>query len=193
VDSPTTQRRAEHERQEHPHHHPRRSDRDPFGPLLRREPLTRELRDRVEDEWLRNGDDELPREGPAEVVAEEPQQSAKGGQQCAGCEPAVQRAVQHPTGGDREHDIEQRKDLRQPADRALGHPVMVGRAGRDRRVRQPQQLRRSGDEGEGTDHDPAVATGLLVGSGEVTHQRFSALATSLPIHLRAPRRKVIAP
>ena len=80
-------------------------------------------------------------------------------------------------GGDREHDVEQRKDLREPAHGPDRDPVVAGRLGRDRGEGEPQQLGRGADERVCHDHGPAAA-GRPMGGGhrgpEHKRQRRSA-------------------
>ena len=96
-------------------------------------------------------------------------QPAERGQHGADREPAVKGTVEQPPGGQRQHDVEQRKDLRQPADRVLGDVVVVRAGRRQRREGKPQQLRRRGQHrvrGHGT---PAAFRDHASGSRDHTH------------------------
>ena len=99
--------------------------------------------DGVEHERLRDRDQQLPGQRPAEAVAAEPHDAAERGQHDARAQREPRAAVQGQTGRHREHDVEQREDVGQPADRGHRDAVVLGRRRRHRRVGEPQQLRRA--------------------------------------------------
>ena len=96
-----------------------------------------------------------PASAAANVSELEPDRAADRGQPRARQQRGPEAAVQRQTGRDREQHVEQREDLREPADGALGDAEVLRRGGRDRRVGQPQQLVRRGDRGVGGDGSPA--------------------------------------
>ena len=96
-----------------------------------------------------------PASAAAKVSEVQAHGAAERGQPRARQQRGAKPAVQGQPGGQREQDVEQREDLREPADRALGDAEMGRGVGRDRRVGEPQQLVRGGDGGVGGDHSPA--------------------------------------
>jgi hypothetical protein len=114
-----------------------------------------DLRDRVEDQWLGDRDQDLPRQRGGEGVRAEPDGAAERGQPRTRQKRAAEAAIQRQARRDREDHVEQREDLGEPADGALGDVEVPGRVRGDRGVRQPQELVGGRNRGVGGDGSPA--------------------------------------
>lgn len=93
------ERRAEQQRQQHPGEAGAGADRDPGGPLLRRQVVGGELADRVEDKRLGKRHRHLSRHRPGEGLAAKPQQAAEGDQRPAQRQRRAEAGVEKPPGG----------------------------------------------------------------------------------------------
>ena len=94
-----------------------------------RQVLAGELADRAEDHRLGDRHGELPRHRPGKRLTAEAEQSAERHQRPAGGEQRAKPAVEEAPGGNRQHHVEQREDLREPADGGHRDPVVVRRLG----------------------------------------------------------------
>ena len=170
------QRRAQYQRQQNSDEGARRAHRDPCSALLRGQILAGELADRAEHYRLRDRDDDLPGHRPGKRLAAEAHQPAERDQRPARGQYRAKPAVEQDPRGDREHHIQQRKDLRQPTNRAHRDPVSPGRFGGDRRVGQPQHLCRCAHQAVGDDHRPAACLSEVVSHICIPIARPSAIA-----------------
>ena len=135
------------------------ADRDPGGALLHRQVVGGELADRVQDQRLGNRHRDLPGHRPRERLATQPQHAAERDQPRAARQRRAEAGVEQPPGGQRQHHVEEREHLRQPADRVGRDAVVPRRRGVDRREGQPEDLRRRGDQRVGDDDAPAAPRG----------------------------------
>lgn len=120
-----SERCPQYERKQHPAEDPRRADRNAVGAQRRGQVLRRDLRHRVQHERLRDGDQDLPGKRPGVVVAGEPDEATGGGEHGSDREPAMKGAVEQTPRWYRQHHVEQREELREPADRRFRDSVMV--------------------------------------------------------------------
>ena len=106
-------------------------------------------------------------------------------QHCAGGQRRAEPAVEQRRGRDRQHHVQQREDLRQPADVVDADAVVVrGRRG-DRRERQPQHLVGGADQRVGRNHRPASGRGAAC---RTRRRRFTGSTAPRPGRW-APRRR----
>ena len=150
------QRRAEQQRQEHPDEAARGAHRDTARALIGGQVLAGELADGAQHDRLRDRDHHLAGHRPDERLAAQTHQPAERDQRPARRQRRAKPAIEQDSRRDREDHVEQREDLREPADGADRDPVAPGRFGRDRRVAEPQHLRRRAHQAVGDDHAPAA-------------------------------------
>ena len=149
--------RPHQQRDEHPEEAAGGGDRDPGRARGHRQVFAGELADRAHHDRLRERDQHLPGERPGERQTAEADQPPAATSTPPSRERRSKPAVQQRPGRNREHDVEQREDLREPADRADRDPVALGGAGGDRGVGQPQHLRRRREQPVGRDDAPRRA------------------------------------
>ena len=153
----TAEGRSEQQRDQYAEENARRAHGDPCGTLILREILAGELAHRAQHDRLGNRDGRLPGHRPGERLAAQSQEPSKRDQRPAAGQHRAKPAIEQDARRDGQHDIQQRKDLRQPPDGGDGHPVVAGRLGCDRSVGEPQDLRRGAHQPVGDDYRPAAS------------------------------------
>ena len=113
------------------------ADRDAGGAPIHGQVLTGELAHRAQHDRLRDRHDDLPGHRPGERLAAEAKHSTERDQRPARAQHRPKPSIQQDPGRDRQHDIQQGKDLGQPAHRSVRHPVAASRLGGDRGVGEP--------------------------------------------------------
>ena len=148
-------RRPEQQRQQHPHEAARGANRDAGRALLDGQVLAGELADRAEHDRLRDRDHRLAGHCPGERLTAQAHQPADGDQRSAGRQRGAKPAIEQDPRGDRQRHVQQREDLRQPANGADRDAVAPGRFSGDRCIGEPQDLRPCAHQRVGGDHRPA--------------------------------------
>jgi hypothetical protein len=152
--------RPEDERRQHAGEDPGRAERDPVRSARRRQVLAGHLRHRVQHERLPDRHQQLAEQRPGIARVDDASEAAEGGEHGPDGEPAVKGAVEQAARGQGQDHVGQREELGEPADRRLRNPVVVRARRRQRRVGEPEDLRRRGQRRVRRDRPPAATLRL---------------------------------